>query len=166
MGGGHAQRDPGMGTSYVPCMPAAEELPMPSCLLPCGCRHVVEKLSKKNKNATIKPFMVKNHLWIFVNCYIENPAFDSQVRSLGSMMGMAHGVCAHSALLLTSLLTVLGPARSGNASHPAVFNTVLNMPVSSMPHALVVVPSPSPPGDCHADQGEPDTTRLGLWLQV
>lgn len=43
------------------------------------CRHVVEKLSKKNKNATIKPFMVKNHVWIFVNCYIENPAFDSQV---------------------------------------------------------------------------------------
>mgnify|MGYP001807159268 CR=1 FL=1 len=24
--------------------------------------------------------MVKNHLWVFLNCYVENPAFDSQVR--------------------------------------------------------------------------------------
>jgi DNA topoisomerase II len=29
----------------------------------------------------VKDFMVKNHLWIFVNCQIENPAFDSQVRT-------------------------------------------------------------------------------------
>jgi hypothetical protein len=27
----------------------------------------------------VKDFMVKNHLWVFVNCQIENPAFDSQV---------------------------------------------------------------------------------------
>ena len=26
----------------------------------------------------VKPFMVKNYLWVFVNCLIENPAFDSQ----------------------------------------------------------------------------------------
>ena len=35
---------------------------------------------KKNKKSTVKPFMVKNHVSIFVNCLIENPAFDSQVR--------------------------------------------------------------------------------------
>ena len=27
---------------------------------------------------TVKPFMVKNYMWVFVNCLIENPAFDSQ----------------------------------------------------------------------------------------
>jgi DNA gyrase/topoisomerase IV subunit B len=39
----------------------------------------VEKANKKSKNANVKPFMVKNHLWVFINCQIENPAFDSQV---------------------------------------------------------------------------------------
>lgn len=43
-------------------------------------RALVEKINKKNKNANVKPFMVKNHLWLFVNSSIENPAFDSQVR--------------------------------------------------------------------------------------
>lgn len=42
-------------------------------------RHLVEAINKKNKNAKVKEFMVKNHLWIFVNCQVENPAFDSQV---------------------------------------------------------------------------------------
>lgn len=45
-------------------------------------RHLVEAINKKNKNAKVKDFMVKNHLWVFVNCQIENPAFDSQVRRL------------------------------------------------------------------------------------
>lgn len=39
-----------------------------------------EKLNKKSKNAAVKPFMVKNHLWVFCNSQIVNPAFDSQVR--------------------------------------------------------------------------------------
>lgn len=44
------------------------------------CRALCEKINKKNKNANVKPFMVKNHLWLFVNTNIENPAFDSQVQ--------------------------------------------------------------------------------------
>ena len=28
----------------------------------------------------VKPFQIKGHLWIFVNCLIENPAFDSQTK--------------------------------------------------------------------------------------
>jgi DNA topoisomerase-2 len=39
----------------------------------------VEKLAKKHKKANVKPAMVKNHLWVFVNTQIENPAFSSQV---------------------------------------------------------------------------------------
>jgi DNA gyrase/topoisomerase IV subunit B len=44
-----------------------------------NCRALTEKINKKNKHANVKPFMVKNHLWVFLNCNIENPAFDSQV---------------------------------------------------------------------------------------
>jgi hypothetical protein len=44
-----------------------------------SCRHLVEKVNKKSKNNNVKPFMVKNHLWVFINTQIENPAFDSQV---------------------------------------------------------------------------------------
>jgi DNA topoisomerase-2 len=43
----------------------------------------VEKLNKKSKANNVKPFMVKNHLWVFINAQIENPAFDSQVRAAG-----------------------------------------------------------------------------------
>lgn len=49
------------------------------------CRHLVESINKKNKTAKVKDFMVKNHMWVFVNCQIENPAFDSQVRLLLSL---------------------------------------------------------------------------------
>jgi hypothetical protein len=53
------------------------------CCLPPTHRHLVEKLNKKSKANNVKPFMVKNHLWVFINAQIENPAFDSQV-SLGA----------------------------------------------------------------------------------
>jgi hypothetical protein len=43
-------------------------------------RFLVEKLNKKHKSANVKPFMVKNHLWVFINSAIENPAFDSQTK--------------------------------------------------------------------------------------
>ena len=36
--------------------------------------------SKEHKKTTVKPFMVKNYLSVFVNCMIENPAFDSQTK--------------------------------------------------------------------------------------
>lgn len=41
---------------------------------------LVETIQKKNKGAPIKPFQVKNHMWLFVNCLIENPTFDSQTK--------------------------------------------------------------------------------------
>lgn len=37
-------------------------------------------VNKKNKNANIKAHAVKNHLWMFVNALIDNPAFDSQTK--------------------------------------------------------------------------------------
>lgn len=40
-------------------------------------------INKRDKKANVKPFMAKNYLWVFVNCLIENPAFDSQARAGG-----------------------------------------------------------------------------------
>ena len=41
---------------------------------------LTEMVNKKNKNSAIKPFQIKSHMWIFVNCLIENPTFDSQTK--------------------------------------------------------------------------------------
>ncbi|XP_076307781.1 DNA topoisomerase 2-alpha-like [Tachypleus tridentatus] len=42
---------------------------------------LVEVVKKKNKGGIqVKPFQIKNHMWIFVNCLIENPTFDSQTK--------------------------------------------------------------------------------------
>ncbi|XP_073534084.1 DNA topoisomerase 2-beta isoform X1 [Phyllobates terribilis] len=42
---------------------------------------LIEVVKKKNKaGVSVKPFQVKNHVWVFVNCLIENPSFDSQTK--------------------------------------------------------------------------------------
>ncbi|XP_025107253.1 DNA topoisomerase 2-alpha-like isoform X3 [Pomacea canaliculata] len=42
---------------------------------------LLEVIKKKNKDGiNIRPFQVKSHLWVFVNCLIENPTFDSQTK--------------------------------------------------------------------------------------
>lgn len=38
--------------------------------------------SKKAKGVELKPAHVKNFMHLFVNCLVENPAFDSQVRAI------------------------------------------------------------------------------------
>lgn len=42
--------------------------------------HVLGIVNKKNKNAGVKAFQIKNHMWVFVNSLIDNPAFDSQTK--------------------------------------------------------------------------------------
>lgn len=42
--------------------------------------HVMTVVNKKNKNANMKLHNVRNHLWVFVNALIDNPAFDSQTK--------------------------------------------------------------------------------------
>ena len=59
--------------------PPSREL---SCMRSCSGRSLVETMNKKNKGANVKPFMVKQYLSVFINCMIENPAFESQVRTL------------------------------------------------------------------------------------
>lgn len=59
---------------------------------------LIEIVKKKNKGGVaIKPFQIKNHLWVFVNSMIENPTFDSQtkenmtlqVKSFGSKVSLS-----------------------------------------------------------------------------
>ncbi|KAJ4969606.1 hypothetical protein NE237_002705 [Protea cynaroides] len=42
--------------------------------------YVMSIVNKKNKNANLKAHTVKNHIWVFVNCLVDNPAFDSQTK--------------------------------------------------------------------------------------
>ncbi len=41
---------------------------------------VTEQITKKHKNLVLKPFQVKQHLFIFINCLLVNPTFDSQTK--------------------------------------------------------------------------------------
>ncbi|CAO3697543.1 unnamed protein product [Rhizopus stolonifer] len=41
---------------------------------------LLPEAQKKSGNKNIKSFQIKNHMTIFVNCLIENPAFDSQTK--------------------------------------------------------------------------------------
>nr|CAD7454987.1 unnamed protein product [Timema tahoe] len=44
-------------------------------------KQIIETIRKKNKGGIqLKPFQVKNHMWVFVNCLIVNPTFDSQTK--------------------------------------------------------------------------------------
>nr|NVI79323.1 topoisomerase 2 [Cucujiformia] len=44
-------------------------------------KQLIETINKKNKGGVkVKPTQVKNHMWIFINCLIVNPSFDSQTK--------------------------------------------------------------------------------------
>ncbi|PAA94319.1 hypothetical protein BOX15_Mlig014497g1, partial [Macrostomum lignano] len=49
------------------------------------------KADKKNLKGSIKPAFVKNHLWIFCNCLIENPSFDSQTKEFMTLQAKKFG---------------------------------------------------------------------------
>lgn len=48
------------------------------------------KLHKKHK-IQLKPYQIKSYLWVFVNCLIENPAFDSQTKETLTLKPSAFG---------------------------------------------------------------------------
>ncbi|XP_035203438.1 DNA topoisomerase 2-alpha [Oxyura jamaicensis] len=53
---------------------------------------LIEVVKKKNKNGVgVKPFQVKNHMWIFVNALIENPTFDSQTKENMTLQAKSFG---------------------------------------------------------------------------
>lgn len=54
----------------------------------------------KNKSAKleVRPFMVKNYLWVFVNSMITNPTFDSQVRCTFAVLRLVQCSLQHAVL--------------------------------------------------------------------
>ncbi|XP_053662617.1 DNA topoisomerase 2 [Anopheles marshallii] len=55
-------------------------------------KQLTEVLKKKNKGGvTIKPFQVKNHMWVFINCLIVNPTFDSQTKENMTLQSKSFG---------------------------------------------------------------------------
>ena len=43
-------------------------------------KHIVAHVAKKHKNANLKSHHVKNHIFVFINALVVNPAFDSQTK--------------------------------------------------------------------------------------
>jgi len=58
--------------------------------------NMMDGLKKKigKGGITIKPFQVKNHMWVFVNCLIENPTFDSQTKETLTLQAKSFGSSA------------------------------------------------------------------------
>ena len=53
---------------------------------------LLEAAKKKNKGGMdLKPMHVKSHLWVFVNCLIENPSFDSQTKENMTLKAKSFG---------------------------------------------------------------------------
>lgn len=68
-------------------------------------KQLIEVLKKKNKGGVnIKPFQVKNHMWVFINCLIVNPTFDSQTKENMTLQSKSFGSkCALPEKFITSI---------------------------------------------------------------
>lgn len=68
-------------------------------------KNVLEVLKKKNKGGVnIKPFQVKNHMWVFINCLIVNPTFDSQTKENMTLQAKSFGSkCALTEKFITAV---------------------------------------------------------------
>ncbi|CEF65604.1 DNA topoisomerase 2-beta [Strongyloides ratti] len=52
---------------------------------------VKKKAGGAKSGVNVKPFQIKNHMWIFVNCLIENPTFDSQTKENMTLQAKSFG---------------------------------------------------------------------------
>ncbi|XP_042332431.1 LOW QUALITY PROTEIN: DNA topoisomerase 2-alpha [Sceloporus undulatus] len=68
---------------------------------------LIDVVKKKNKGGVgVKPFQVKNHMWIFINCLIENPTFDSQTKENMTLQAKSFGsVCKLSEKFVKGAIT-------------------------------------------------------------
>jgi DNA topoisomerase-2 len=55
-------------------------------------KSLTETIKKKNKNGVeMKPTLIKNHMWLFVNALIVNPTFDSQTKEFMTLQATKFG---------------------------------------------------------------------------
>lgn len=90
-------------------------------------KQFVETLKKKNKGGVaIKPFQIKNHMWIFVNCLINNPAFDSQTKENMTLQAKSFGSkCTLTDKFITSVSLNICINRSSLYAHLIIsFNAI------------------------------------------
>ncbi|KAH9638562.1 hypothetical protein HF086_000963 [Spodoptera exigua] len=68
-------------------------------------KNVLEIIKKKNKGGVnIKPLQVKNHMWVFINCLIVNPTFDSQTKEYMTLQAKSFGSkCNYSEKFITAV---------------------------------------------------------------
>ncbi|XP_033222004.1 DNA topoisomerase 2 isoform X2 [Belonocnema kinseyi] len=71
-------------------------------------KQLLETLKKKNKGGiAIKPFQIKNHMWIFVNCLVNNPTFDSQTKENMTLQAKSFGSkCVLSEKFITTVTKI------------------------------------------------------------
>ena len=62
---------------------------------------LIEKIKKKKKDLKLQPHHIKSHLFILVNCLIENPTFDSQTKET---LTLKHGQFGSEAILSDKFL--------------------------------------------------------------
>ena len=67
--------------------------------------NIAEHVKKKNKGGVnIKPHQIRNHLWVFINCLIVNPSFDSQTKENMTLQASKFGSkCALTPKFFTQL---------------------------------------------------------------
>jgi DNA topoisomerase-2 len=54
-------------------------------------KFLLPEVQKKAHSKSIRPFQIKNHMSLFINCLIENPAFDSQTKENMTLRASAFG---------------------------------------------------------------------------
>ncbi|VDM46417.1 unnamed protein product [Toxocara canis] len=52
---------------------------------------IIKKKIGKSGGVNVKPFQIKNHMWVFVNALIENPTFDSQTKETMTLQAKSFG---------------------------------------------------------------------------
>ncbi|TRX93093.1 hypothetical protein FHL15_005961 [Xylaria flabelliformis] len=55
------------------------------------CEYLLKTLTKKKKGHTLKGHHIRNHIFIFISCFIDNPAFNSQTKELMTTRPSAFG---------------------------------------------------------------------------
>ncbi|TMW62920.1 hypothetical protein Poli38472_005538 [Pythium oligandrum] len=73
------------------------------------CRRVADHINKKHAELNLTPAQVKPHVAVFINCLIENPTFDSQMKEYMSSRPATYGsTCLLSERFLKMVVTNSG----------------------------------------------------------
>ncbi|XP_054287254.1 DNA topoisomerase 2-like isoform X2 [Macrosteles quadrilineatus] len=54
-------------------------------------KQLMEVFKQKKRGVDVKPYQIKNHMWLFINCLIVNPTFDSQTKETMTLQPKSFG---------------------------------------------------------------------------